>query len=109
MPSEEPEVLFERRGTAGIVTLNRPAALNAVTAGMVRLLHEQLAAWRDDPAVTRVLVTAAGDRAFSAGGDLRGILRGRPGRTPAGTRWRSGATNIGSISRSSITPSPMWR
>jgi enoyl-CoA hydratase len=73
MPSEEPEVLFERRGTAGIVTLNRPAALNAVTAGMVRLLHEQLAAWRDDPAVTRVLVTAAGDRAFSAGGDLRGI------------------------------------
>jgi enoyl-CoA hydratase len=73
MPREEPEVLFERRGTAGIVTLNRPAALNAVTAGMVRLLHTQLAAWRDDPAVTRVLVTAAGDRAFSAGGDLRGI------------------------------------
>jgi enoyl-CoA hydratase len=73
MPSEEPEVLFERRGTAGIVTLNRPAALNAVTLGMVRLLHAQLAAWRDDPAVTRVLVTAAGDRAFSAGGDLRGL------------------------------------
>ncbi len=73
MPSEEPEVLFERRGTAGIVTLNRPAALNAVTADMVRLLHAQLAAWRDDPAVTRVVVTAAGDRAFSAGGDLRGI------------------------------------
>ena len=73
MPNEQPEVLFERRGTAGIVTLNRPAALNAVTSGMVRLLHAQLAAWRDDPAVTRVLVTAAGDRAFSAGGDLRGI------------------------------------
>jgi enoyl-CoA hydratase len=73
MPSEEPEVLFERRGTAGIVTLNRPAALNAVTLGMVRLLHAQLAAWRDDPAVTRVLVTAAGGRAFSAGGDLRGL------------------------------------
>jgi enoyl-CoA hydratase len=73
MPSDQPEVLFERRGTAGIITLNRPAALNAVTSGMVRLLHAQLAAWRDDPAVTRVLVTAAGDRAFSAGGDLRGI------------------------------------
>ena len=73
MPSEQPEVLFDRRGTAGIVTLNRPAALNAVTPVMVRLLHAQLAAWRDDPAVTRVLVTAAGDRAFSAGGDLRGI------------------------------------
>jgi enoyl-CoA hydratase/carnithine racemase len=73
MPSEQPEVLFDRRGTAGIVTLNRPAALNAVTPVMVRLLHAQLAAWRDDPAVTRILVTAAGDRAFSAGGDLRGI------------------------------------
>jgi enoyl-CoA hydratase/carnithine racemase len=76
MPSREaevPEVLFDRRGTAGIVTLNRPSALNAVTPGMVRLLHAQLDAWRDDPAVTRILVTAAGDRAFSAGGDLRGI------------------------------------
>jgi enoyl-CoA hydratase/carnithine racemase len=73
MPNEEPEVLFARRGTAGIVTLNRPAALNAVTLGMVRLLHAQLAAWRDDPAVTRVLVTAVGGRAFSAGGDLRGL------------------------------------
>jgi enoyl-CoA hydratase len=73
MPSEQPEVVFERRGTAGIVTLNRPAALNAVTAAMVRRLHAQLEAWRDDAAVTRILVTAAGDRAFSAGGDLRGI------------------------------------
>src|SRR5258708_32047701 len=78
MPSEQPEVLFERRGTAGIVTLNRPAALNAVTLAMVRLLHAQLVAWRDDPAVTRILVTAAGDRAFSAGGDLRGIYAAAP-------------------------------
>ncbi len=73
MPSEQPEVLFERRGVAGIVTLNRPAALNAVTSVTVRLLHEQLAAWRGDPAVTRILLTAAGGRAFSAGGDLRRI------------------------------------
>ena len=73
MATEQPEVVFDRRGTAGIVTLNRPAALNAVTLAMVRLLHAQLEAWRDDPAVTRIVVTAAGDRAFSAGGDLRGI------------------------------------
>jgi enoyl-CoA hydratase len=73
MAGEQAEVVFDRRGTAGIVTLNRPAALNAVTLAMVRLLHAQLEAWRDDPAVTRILVTAAGDRAFSAGGDLRGI------------------------------------
>jgi enoyl-CoA hydratase len=73
MPSEQPEVLFERRGVAGIITLNRPGALNAVTSVMVGLLHQQLAAWRDDPAVTRILLTAAGGRAFSAGGDLRRI------------------------------------
>src|SRR5689334_17483563 len=66
-----PEILFERRGAAGIVTLNRPAALNAVTHGMVRALRAQLDAWRDDPSITRVVVTAAGERAFSAGGDLR--------------------------------------
>jgi enoyl-CoA hydratase len=65
------EILFERRGAAGVVTLNRPQALNAVTHGMVRALRARLDDWRDDPAVTRVVVTAAGERAFSAGGDLR--------------------------------------
>src|SRR5262249_11498458 len=39
----------------------------------VRALTEQLVAWADDAAVTRVIVTAAGTRAFSAGGDLRAI------------------------------------
>ena len=81
MPSDVPEILFDRRGAAGIVTLNRPKALNAVTHGMVRALAAQLDAWRDDRSVTRVVVTGAGDRAFSAGGDLRGIYEaGRAGR-----------------------------
>lgn len=67
------DILFERRGTAGLVTLNRPKALNAVTHAMVRALDVQLRLWADDPAVTRVVVTAAGGRAFSAGGDLREV------------------------------------
>jgi enoyl-CoA hydratase len=71
--TSEPEILFERRGTAGIVTLNRPKALNAVTLIMVRALRQQLDAWRNDPAVTRVIITGAGGRAFSAGGDLRQV------------------------------------
>ena len=85
-----PEILFERHGTAGRVTLNRPQALNAVTHHMVRALRAQLDAWRDDPAVTRVVVTAAGGRAFSAGGDLRDIYElGRAGRfEEALTFWR---------------------
>jgi enoyl-CoA hydratase len=75
------DILFERRGTAGIVILNRPQALNAVTHAMVRALAEQLVAWAGAAAVTRVIVTAAGTRAFSAGGDLRAIYElGRSGR-----------------------------
>ncbi|MCW5690435.1 MAG: enoyl-CoA hydratase/isomerase family protein, partial [Pseudolabrys sp.] len=65
------EILFERRGAAGLVTLNRPKALNAVTHGMVKALRAQLDEWADDPAVTRVVITGAGEKAFSAGGDIR--------------------------------------
>jgi enoyl-CoA hydratase len=75
------DTLFERRGTAGLVTLNRPQALNAVSHVMVRALAQQLAEWEADPAVTRVIVTAAPGKAFSAGGDLRALYDlGRAGR-----------------------------
>jgi len=65
------EIIFDRRGAAGIVTLNRPQALNAVTHGMVLALRAQLDAWANDGVVTRVIITAAGTKAFSAGGDIR--------------------------------------
>jgi enoyl-CoA hydratase len=71
--NSDPDVLFERRGAAGLITLNRPQALNAVSLAMVRVLTRQLAEWEADPAVTRVIVTANGGRAFSAGGDLRAL------------------------------------
>jgi len=67
------DILFERRGAAGIVTLNRPQALNAVTHGMVCALRAQLDLWAGDAAVTRVVIQAAGERAFSAGGDIRAL------------------------------------
>jgi enoyl-CoA hydratase len=86
-----PEILFERRGAAGIVILNRPHALNAVSFGMVGALTQQLSEWEGDPAVTRVIVTAAGERAFSAGGDLRALFDlGRAGNYRAAlTYWRT--------------------
>jgi enoyl-CoA hydratase len=81
MDSPQSDILFERRGAAGIVRLNRPQALNAVTHEMVRALARQLAAWASDAAVTRVIITAAGERAFSAGGDIRALYElGRAGR-----------------------------
>ena len=81
MSGEAEDILFGRRGTAGLVTLNRPHALNAVSLDMVRALARQLAEWESDGAVTRVIVTANGRRAFSAGGDLRALYDlGRAGR-----------------------------
>src|SRR3989442_10586233 len=75
------DILFERRGTAGIVTLNRPKALNAVTHAMVRALAGKLGEWAKDEAVTRVVVVAAAERAFSAGGDIRALYDlGKAGR-----------------------------
>ena len=63
------EILFERRGKAGVVTLNRPKALNAVTHKMVLALSRALAAWENDDAISAVVLKAEG-RAFSAGDSL---------------------------------------
>lgn len=86
----EPEIICETRGAAGVVTLNRPKALNALTLAMVRDLARALDAWEADPAVTRIVVTGAGGRAFCAGGDIRQLYEaGRAGRhAEALTFWR---------------------
>jgi enoyl-CoA hydratase len=75
------DLLVERRGAAGVITLNRPHALNAVSLAMVRELTRQLAQWETDPAISRVIVASNDARAFSAGGDLRALYDlGRGGR-----------------------------
>jgi enoyl-CoA hydratase len=65
------DILCERAGASGRATLNRPAALNAINHAMVGDLAAALDAWEADPAVTRIVLTGAGGRAFSAGGDIR--------------------------------------
>ena len=76
----ETEILWERRGVAGVVVLNRPQALNALTLGMVRGLSAALDAWEHDDAVRHIVVTGAGDKAFCAGGDIRQLYEmGRGG------------------------------
>jgi enoyl-CoA hydratase len=71
--SDAAEILFERRGAIGLVTLNRPKALNALTLNMVRLFDPQLRAWNADPAVKAVVIQGAGEKAFCAGGDIVGL------------------------------------
>jgi enoyl-CoA hydratase/carnithine racemase len=69
------QVLARRQGPLGLITLNRAAALNALSLGMVRDLTTVLLQWREDPAVKAVLVQGAGREgkppAFCAGGDIR--------------------------------------
>jgi len=71
----EPEVLFEQRGRLGVVTLNRPKAVNALNHGMVLAMLEQLTAWAADDSVAAVLVQGAGERGLCAGGDIVAIYQ----------------------------------
>ena len=67
------EVFFEKKGSLGLITLNRPDALNALTLKMVREIHPKLKIWENDDEVKTVAVTAVGDKAFCAGGDIRAL------------------------------------
>jgi enoyl-CoA hydratase len=67
----EPEVIVQRRGSAGWIELNRPKALNALNLGMVRTIAVALDQFEADEEIIRVVVTGAGGRAFCAGGDIR--------------------------------------
>ncbi len=71
------EILVERRGGLGIITLNRPKALNTMTLAMYRVFDPQLLAWAREPGVHAVAVRGAGERAFCAGGDVRAIYEQR--------------------------------
>jgi enoyl-CoA hydratase len=68
---ESVDIVCEKRGEAGLITLNRPKALNALNLAMVREMRRALDAWENDPAVTRIVVQGAGEKAFCAGGDIR--------------------------------------
>ena len=76
----EPVVLFNEIPTAngkrfGIATLNAPASLNALSVDMVRLLTPKLREWAADSGVVGVMLDAAGEKAFCAGGDLRQLYQ----------------------------------
>ena len=75
--SETSEILLERRDGLGIVTLNRPKALNTLSLGMYRIFDPKLVEWGSDPSVRAIVVRGAGDRAFCAGGDVRAIYDAR--------------------------------
>ncbi|UED86759.1 enoyl-CoA hydratase/isomerase family protein [Streptomyces profundus] len=73
MSDTGPEVLLRVDGRAGVITLNRPRAINALSHAMVRAVDAALRDWERDPAVRTVVVEGAGERGLCAGGDIRAI------------------------------------
>ncbi|MVU78668.1 enoyl-CoA hydratase/isomerase family protein [Nocardia sp. ET3-3] len=72
-PVNEPEVLIEKRDGLGLITLNRPRAINALTHAMALVILDALRAWVDDDEVRAVVLTGAGERGLCAGGDIVAI------------------------------------
>ncbi|XP_028405293.1 3-hydroxyisobutyryl-CoA hydrolase, mitochondrial-like [Dendronephthya gigantea] len=67
------DVLLEVKGSVGLITLNRPKALNSLDLGMVRKIHPALMDWERDENIGAIVIKGAGDKAFCAGGDVRAV------------------------------------
>jgi enoyl-CoA hydratase len=63
-------ILVESRGAVGLVTLNRPKAMNALNGQVIAELSETLAAFDADPGIGAVVLTGS-ERAFAAGADIK--------------------------------------
>ncbi|SMG61440.1 enoyl-CoA hydratase/isomerase family protein [Paraburkholderia susongensis] len=74
-PQVEREILFRVVNRVAIVTLNRPAALNALSHAMVRELAMLVEHCRTDSGIVALVLKGAGDRGFCAGGDVREVYR----------------------------------
>ncbi|WP_030297660.1 enoyl-CoA hydratase/isomerase family protein [Streptomyces katrae] len=82
-------VLLATDGRTGLITLNRPRALNALTHPMVLRIDAALRAWEQDPGVDQVLIRGAGERGLCAGGDIRAIHDDAKAKTSASADfWR---------------------
>lgn len=68
---EKRMLLIERHGPVAIVTLNRPEAMNALSKALRLALHDAMVQLDEDPDVSVVILTGAGNRAFTAGLDLK--------------------------------------
>lgn len=74
----DPILLVERKEKLVYLTLNRPAVLNALNRPLLMAIKEELEKIKDDPDIQAVIITGAGDRAFSAGADIRYLNQASP-------------------------------
>jgi enoyl-CoA hydratase len=69
-------LLYERDGDVAVLTLNRPEALNALSSALLRELVRQFDACDADPSIGAIVLTGQGERAFTAGMDLKEAAEG---------------------------------
>jgi len=69
----EGDLIARREGACGVIRLNRPKAINAVTLEMFRDVDKALDTFEADPAVAVILLEGAGERGLCAGGDIRSL------------------------------------
>lgn len=86
MADEKPPAILERRGNIALITLNRPSALNAVTAEVSAAVGAVLEEFAADPDLRVAVITGAG-RAFCAGMDLKEAAAGRDVLDPRHPEW----------------------
>ena len=67
------DVLSSKKGALGLLILNRPQALNALTLDMVSEMSRALAAFEADAEVKTIAIASQSDKAFCAGGDVRAL------------------------------------
>lgn len=85
--SEEADALVERRGHVLLITINRPAARNAINAAVSAIVGGALVEAENDPEIRVVVLTGAGDKSFCAGADLKAISRGESVHAPGNEHW----------------------
>lgn len=73
----ENEVLFTISGRAGVITLNRPKALNTLNLSMIQMISQTLKEWAFDDRIAFVVVEGTGEKSFCAGGDIRSVYQAR--------------------------------
>ena len=96
----EPDLIVRREGGAGVIRLNRPKAINAMTLEMSLGIDAALDRFEADPAVALVLLEGAGDRGLCAGGDIRGLYESsRAGGDLGKVFWRQEYTMNARIAR----------
>lgn len=71
--SDTRDIILEQKGRCGLVTLNRPKALNAVSYDMIALLEEHYIEWAGDADIYGIILQSSDPRAFCSGGDIKAL------------------------------------